>query len=71
MKRITSVHNPIFAWARRLLERPESCADGSLTVFLEGEKLVKEALRSGARLRGLFVVEGREAAWQAHDALLH
>jgi len=71
VKRITSVHNPIFAWARRLLERPESCADGSLTVFLEGEKLVKEALRSGVRLRGLFVVEGLEGAWQAHDALLH
>jgi len=71
VKRITSAHNPVFAWARRLLERPESGADGSLTVFLEGEKLVKEALRSGARLRGLFVIDGREDAWHEYDPLLH
>lgn len=71
MKRITSAHNPVFAWARRLLDRPESGEDGSLTVFLEGEKLVGEALRSGARLRGLFVVEGRESAWREHEALVH
>lgn len=71
VKRITSVHNPVFAWARRLVDRPESGEDGSLTVFLEGEKLVNEALRSGARLRGLFVVEGRENDWHAHEALVH
>ena len=71
MKHITSAHNPVFTWARRLVERPEAGEDGTMTVLLEGEKLVLEALRSGARLRGLFVVEGRETDWQAHEALLH
>lgn len=71
VKHITSAHNPVFTWARRLVERPEAGEDGTMTVLLEGEKLVLEALRSGARLRGLFVVEGRESDWQDHEALLH
>jgi len=71
VKRLTSPHNPVFAWAKRLIDRPEAGEDGSLTVLLEGEKLAREALRSGARLRGLFVVEGHESPWRDHEALLH
>ena len=60
VKRIESARNPLIKTAFRLQRSQFKDSDGFL---VEGEKLIREALRSGAALKCLFITEGYESAW--------
>ncbi len=60
MKRLASLQNPLVKSALAL-HRPGGRSRGEILV--EGEKLVREALQSGAEVRTLFVTGEAAAAW--------
>lgn len=60
MKRLESLQNPLVK-AALALHRPGDRSRGEILV--EGEKLVREALHSGAQVRTLFVTAGSEGSW--------
>lgn len=62
MKRIASPQNPLIKRALAL-HRPGGPAEAD-EILIEGEKLLREALRSGVELRHLFVQEGSEERWR-------
>ncbi len=62
MKQIASLQNPLIKRALAL-HRPRGAA-GAGEILIEGEKLLREALRSGAVLRHVFVREGSEERWR-------
>lgn len=62
MKTISSKENPVYRAFRKLAEKPGqvSLREGFL---LEGEKLIREAIRAGARVQALFLGPSAESDW--------
>ena len=53
------------------LSRKGTLANLNGVIMVEGEKLINEAIKSGASLRALLVETGSEKKWNQHDNVLH
>lgn len=63
MKQISSKENSLYREYKKLADKPGlvSLCDGCL---IEGEKLIREAVKAGARVQALFVLEDLSTEWQ-------